>query len=108
MSLELQIGKVGVEAPVDAIIRELRELHGKLRRLEGPSQEDIEAAKTVVKGARKTGARLRRRVASRSWDFRGQGLAFLPRCHDRAAGRFMTRDSTEALGMTRAEFVDAG
>ena len=56
MRPEFSTGKVGPEAPVDAIIRELRELHDELRRLEGPSKEDIEAAKTAVKVPGKTDA----------------------------------------------------
>ncbi|CAE7749672.1 Cyt-b5 [Symbiodinium sp. CCMP2592] len=56
MRPEFKTGKVGPEKPVDSIIMELRELHDELRRLEGPSKEEIEAVKTAVKVPGKTDA----------------------------------------------------
>ncbi|CAE7240628.1 Cyt-b5, partial [Symbiodinium pilosum] len=41
---------------VDPVIQQLRELHDELRRLEGPSKEEIEAVKTAVKVPGKTDA----------------------------------------------------
>ncbi|CAE7235104.1 Cyt-b5 [Symbiodinium sp. CCMP2592] len=56
MRPEFKTGKVGPEKPVDSIIMELQELHDELRRLEGPSKEEIEAVKTAVKVPGKTDA----------------------------------------------------
>ncbi|CAE7831571.1 Cyt-b5 [Symbiodinium necroappetens] len=56
MRPEFKTGKVGPDKPVDSIIMELRELHDELRRLEGPSKEEIEAVKTAVKVPGKTDA----------------------------------------------------
>ncbi|CAE7881608.1 Cyt-b5, partial [Symbiodinium microadriaticum] len=56
MRPEFKTGKVGPERPVDPVIKQLRDLHDELRRLEGPSKEDIEAAKTAMKVPGKTDA----------------------------------------------------
>ena len=56
MRSEWKMGDVGVEAKKDPVTEQLKQLHDELRRLEGPSKEDIEAAKTSVKVPGKTDA----------------------------------------------------
>lgn len=52
MRPEARMGEVGEEPPVDPSLEQLRQLHDELRRLEGPSKEDIAAQKqaTAVPG----------------------------------------------------------
>ncbi|CAE6947267.1 Cyt-b5 [Symbiodinium natans] len=74
MSLELKMGKVG---PGGRHHPWAQELLGKLQRLEGPSQEDIEAAKTVVKvPGRWAHAVGEEPLPEAGGDFRGQGPFF--------------------------------
>ena len=56
MRSEWKMGDVGTEPPKDPAMEQLKQLHDELRRLEGPSKEDIEAAKTAVKVPGKTDA----------------------------------------------------
>ena len=56
MRSEWKMGDVGAEPKRDAVYEQLKQLHDELRRLEGPSKEDIEAAKTAVKVPGKTDA----------------------------------------------------
>lgn len=56
MRSEWKMGDVGTEPPKDPTMEQLKQLHDELRRLEGPSKEDIEAAKTAVKVPGKTDA----------------------------------------------------
>ena len=68
MRPEWKMGDVVAEAPVDPEIEQLKQLHHELRRLEGPSKEDIAAAKTAVKvPARRTRPLCPRSPASPSW-----------------------------------------
>ncbi|CAJ1411215.1 unnamed protein product [Effrenium voratum] len=56
MRPEAKMGEVGEEPEKDSVMEQLKQLHDELRRLEGPSKADIEAAKTSVKVPGKTDA----------------------------------------------------
>ncbi|CAK9033593.1 Cytochrome b5 (CYTB5) [Durusdinium trenchii] len=56
MRSEWKMGDVGTEPKRDPVYDQLKQLHDELRRLQGPSKEDIEAAKTAVKVPGKTDA----------------------------------------------------
>ncbi|CAJ1376297.1 unnamed protein product [Effrenium voratum] len=54
MRPEACMGEVGEEPALDPQIEQLKKLHDELRRLEGPSKEDIAAVKTAVNVPGKT------------------------------------------------------
>mmetsp|Transcript_107226 Transcript_107226/g.284311 ORF Transcript_107226/g.284311 Transcript_107226/m.284311 type:complete len:717 (-) Transcript_107226:113-2263(-) len=56
MRPEARMGEVGPEPPVDPKVEEIHQLEEELRRLEGPSEEDIQAASAARAGTAKHGA----------------------------------------------------